>query len=170
MNIIVYPPGSGGNLVSAVIDNTNYRYTGVHFETNRNRLRTRSYMELMSDQDRDNYISKLSLIALSLPSHTLEYHIDRKHDFILIAPITDIEINWCIERFSKIHTENAHLVTNIEGYRDFVQKGLAHTTKVISVEDIYSGRLLERLKEYITTPLNEQLYCTWLESDTNKKP
>ena len=38
MNIIVYPPGAGGNLVSAVIDNKLYYYTGVHFETYRKNI------------------------------------------------------------------------------------------------------------------------------------
>ena len=55
MNIIVYPPGAGGNLVSAVIDNKLYYYTGVHFETYRKKLRMKSYIDSMTDEDRDNY-------------------------------------------------------------------------------------------------------------------
>jgi len=113
----------------------------------------------------------MSLKYLSLPSHIIEYHINRKHDFILIAPVTDIEISWCIDRFSKIHTEIKDLVENSEdGYKAFVENGKQHTNKIITVEEIYSGKLLDRLKQYVTTPLNEQLYHTWLESEINKKP
>ena len=171
MDIIVYPPGAGGNLVSAVIDNNLYYYTGVHFETYRKKLRMKSYIESMTDEDRDNYILEMRSKYLSLPSHIIEYHINRKHDFILIAPVTDIEISWCIDRFSKIHTTVKDLVENSqEAYRDFVKNGKQHTNKIITVEEIYSGKLLDRLKQYVTTPLNEQLYHTWLESEINKKP
>jgi hypothetical protein len=171
MEIIVYPPGAGGNLVSAVIDNKLYYYNGVHFETYRKKLRMKSYIESMSDIDRDDYLVEMSSKYLSLPSHLIEYHINRKHDFILIAPVTDAEINWCINRFAQIHTKIKHLVENSEnGYKVFVENGKHHTNKIITVEEIYSGKLLKRLREYVTTPLNEELYYTWLESDINKKP
>ena len=171
MNIIVYPPGAGGNLVSAVIDNKFYYYNGVHFETHRKKLRMKSYIESMTDIDRDDYLVEISSKYLSLPSHLIDYHINRKHDFILIAPVTDTEINWCINRFAKIHTTIKDLVENTEdAYKAFVENGKQHTKKIITVEEIYSGKLLERLREYVTTPLNEQLYHTWLESEINKKP
>ena len=89
MEIIVYPPGAGGNLVSAVIDNKFYYYNGVHFETHRKKLRMKSYIESMTDIDRDDYLVEMSSKYLSLPSHLIEYHINRKHDFILIAPVSD---------------------------------------------------------------------------------
>jgi hypothetical protein len=171
MKIIVYPPGAGGNLVSAVVDNKLYYYTGVHFETYRKKLRMKTYIDSMSDIDRDNYMIEMSSKYLSVPSHVIEYHINRKHDFILIAPVTDIEIKWCIDRFAKIHPTLKDLVQNSEdGFKAFVENGKQHTDKVITVEEIYSGKLLERLKEYVTTPLNEELYYTWLESEINKKP
>lgn len=171
MNIIVYPPGAGGNLVSAVIDNRYYYYDGVHFHTFRKKLRTLEDTEKMTDDDRDTYLSTISEKYLSIPSHSIDYHINRKHDFILIAPDTDIEINWCIERFTKIHANLKHLVEDsLDGYKVFVEKGKQHTNKIITVEEIYSGKLLDRLKEYVTTPINEQLYHIWLESEINKHP
>jgi hypothetical protein len=171
MNIIVYPPGAGGNLVSALIDDRCYYYDGTHFQTFRKKLKTITDIEKMSDNERDSYLLQIREIYLSIPSHSIDYHINRKHDFILIAPVTDIEIRWCIERFSKIYPSIKHLVENTEqAYRDFVTNGKQHTNKIITVDDIYSGKLIERLKEYVTTTLNEQLYYTWLESDINKKP
>jgi hypothetical protein len=171
MDIIVYPPGAGGNLVSAVIDNRYYYYDGIHFHTFRKKLRTLDDTETMTDEERDSYILEMSSKYLSVPSHIIDYHINRKHDFILIAPVTDVEINWCINRFIKIHPILKNLVENSEdGYKVFVENGKQHTDKIITVEEIYSGKLIDRLKEYVTTPLNEQLYHTWLESEINKKP
>ena len=171
MNIIVYPPGSGGNLVSAVIDSKNCYYRNGHFETYRRRLRVKSDMESMSDEDKDNYITKMGNLFLSVPSHVIDYHIKRNHDFILIAPVTDIEINWCINRFSKIHPDVKQLVQGTESsFKEFVTNGKKHTDKVITVEEIYTGKLIERLKEYVSTPLDTHLYDTWLEADINQKP
>jgi len=171
MEIILYPPGAGGNLVSAVIDNRYSYYDGVHFHTFRKKLRTLDDTQIMSDEDRDAYLKQMGEQYLSIPSHSIDYHIKRKHDFILIAPVTDIEIKWCIERFSKIHPALKHLAENTEqAYKDFVINGKQHTNKIITVDEIYSGKLIERIKEYVTTPLKEHLYYTWLESDINKHP
>lgn len=170
MDIILYTLGTCGNMVTAVIDNTGYRFDGRHYESfaERIKLRNRFYQNTMTDNDRDNYIIEMSKKYKSLASHQYQYHIDRGHSYILVMPSTEEEIQWSINRFKTIHPNSPMDVKTAHNYyNEFITKSKQHTNKIITLTDIWSGNLLERLKEYVSTPLNEEVYHQWLAKELN---
>lgn len=172
MDIILYTPGTCGNMVTAVIDNNGYNFDGKHYEcfNERKKLRNTFYQRTMTDEDRDNYIIEIAKKYKSLASHQYNYHIDRGHQYILVIPSTDEEIQWSIHRFNNIHPHIAMNVTNAPNYyNNFINEAKQHTNKIITLTDIWSGNLLNRLKEYISTPLDEEVYYQWLAKEINTK-
>jgi hypothetical protein len=171
MDIVLYVPGAAGNLVCAVIDDTGCKFDGVHVEPSRDRVQfRRKAADLLSDNEKDAYLNEMSTLYKSLPSHAYKYHVEKNHPYIFVAPLNEEEIVWTTERFFKIHP-SFRVTPAPQHYlyvRDFVNTALPHTDKVISVSDILSGNLIDILKKYVSTPLNEDLYFKWLESETNK--
>ena len=51
MDIILYTPGTCGNMVTAVIDNTGYKFDGRHYESiyEKLKLTSRKYQQMMTD-------------------------------------------------------------------------------------------------------------------------
>jgi hypothetical protein len=173
MDVILYPGGAAGNLVCAMIDDRGYKFDGKHYEPldNRIKLRNRKYMEEMTNEDRDRYMKIMEVMYRSIPSHMYHYHIQNSHPYILVAPMNDEEMHWVIDRFKKIHPNDSTISMEEEyAYRKkFVDDAVKHTDKIISMADIWSGNLVNCLKRYVSTPLNEELYQIWLKSEINTK-
>ena len=85
-------------------------------------------------------------------------------------PSTEEEIQWSINRFKTIHPNSPMDIKIAHNYyNEFITKSKHHTNKIITLTDIWSGNLLERLKEYVSTPLNEEVYHQWLAKELNTK-
>jgi len=171
MEIILYPGGACGNLVCTMIDDTDCIFTGNHFEPSRDRVMfRRKVTDTLTSVAKDEYLELMKAKYKSIPSHAYEYHIERNHSYILVAPLTDDEIDWTTRRFYKIHPVFAS--TPIEQrysyVKEFVESSVKHTDRIISISDVLSGNLVDILKRYVTTPLNEDLYFKWLKSEINK--
>lgn len=164
-------------MVTAVIDDTGYSYNGVFcnlIEYERSKLKNPEWDKLLTDEDRDNVIQELSLKYKSLTSHKFQYHADRKHDVIFIDTTEPGMTEWANERLYKIYgnakwiNPDKQLVLN-RAYKA-QETLLPVATRVIKLRDILEGRLIDVLKQYVSTPLNEDLYYRWQENILKRFP
>ena len=180
MHIILFPGGAAGSMVSAVIDPTGFKHpnNGHYFDgvpKIKKGLIDGYRANRMSYEMKDQYILLMKSLYLSLGSHDTTYHINRKHDYILLAPIDDVEIYWTLRRYYSTlrvgafaYIEDPDFSIGYKNIKYMVNEASKHTDKIISVKDIYSGKLIDRLKNYVQTPLAEEIYYSWLDIDMNK--
>lgn len=163
MHFVVYPPGSCGNMVSAVIDSQGVigGYRHVTFIPDKLRLLKQQDRDSMTDSDRDEYVKDIETKYLAVPSHSFEYHVKRKHDFIFLLPNSIETIQWSINRIKDILPDRNEYLT-LSFVNNIINCCKPHSSKIILVEDIVQGKLIEKLQEFISTPLNEKFYYDWL--------
>ena len=175
MHIILYQAGGCGNMVSSVIDSTGSLLlsTGhIVFDSKRIILQQEFYVNQLTDEDRDRML--LNGNFKSIPSHLVDYHITRKHDFIFIDCDDPKYIDWVCARFNyiyELHNKNQpEIKIKSEYVKEVTAKATPHTNKIIPISDILEGRLIETLSKYVDTPLNVDLYNKWLEMINLKFP
>ena len=179
IDIVAYTGGSCGEMVTAVIDPTGYHFNGRYLELlkyDRSKLKNREWDFSLSNIDRDNVINELALKYKSLPSHKIDYHVLRKHDVIFIDSTEPGIDEWVFNRLHDIHGKNEWL--NLEKDKEVFfnnlqenqQVMLSIAKRVIKLRDILEGKLIDVLKTYVSTPLNESLYYTWLEQTIKHYP
>jgi len=168
MHIILYQPGGCGNMVSAVIDSTGSLFLSsghVVFDSKRRTLQHRFYEKHLADEDRDKIIENANF--KSVHSHSFDYHIRKKHDFIFIDCDDPKYINWVCHRFNHIHElqdkNNPEVKITPEYIKEITSKTKPHTNKIIPISDIVEGKLLDTLSKYVDTPLNADIYYKWLD-------
>jgi hypothetical protein len=168
MHIILYQGGGCGNMVSAVIDSTGSLLlpTGhIVFDSKRRTLQQNFYVNQLTDEDRDRII--LNDNFKSIHSHSFDYHIKRKHDFIFIDCDDPKYINWVCTRFNYIHEiqnkNKPEIKITPEYIKEITAKVTPHTNKIIPIRDILESRLIETLSKYVDTPLNVDIYNKWLD-------
>ena len=171
-HIILYQGGSGGDMLSAIIDNRDYYFDGNLFRLHnfdRIKLRNRKYVKGMTDIDRDMYIQETTY--KSLASHQLNYHIDRKHRYIHIDCSDPMMAKWIINRFHKLYDgEDWYQRTQPDSILNWAKRASEHAYLNIDLRDILNGKLIEILKPHVDTPLNSVLYESWLAAILNKNP
>jgi hypothetical protein len=132
----------------------------------------------MRDDQKDLYLTDISNHYASIPSHDLEYHVSRRHDFIGIVVTDDKSALWAASRFKSLHREQVWIemqkycnANSVETYaqtlKDFSWLVAQHSKNLISLEDIKSGNAittLELILGYKLTPESEILYERWLKS------
>jgi len=190
MYVVLYNPGAGGNMVSAVIDSKDYILGDTDILTNHDSLRkelsTCAFEENInrvnltpSDPSLDiaTLEKKLSDVLYEIEvekkytciaSHHFFYFIKKtNYKIILINDIEDEFSDWTLNRaIAHGHdiAQNAHVIYNRKNIL-YELKSLKYSdriTKIIDMRDILNGKLITILQEFIDTPLNEQLYKSWL--------
>jgi hypothetical protein len=178
MNIILFTPGACGDIVTAVIDSTgailpkynpasiiDYAHEVHYVLLDMARQKLKSECDLSKYNEYDLYINEMRDAGyLSLPSHSFKYHLDNKHQFILIDNSEDSVAEWVINRLNLLY---GHLPSRIRltesDIKYEIQRASPHTDKIINLRDIIEGRLITKLKQWIDTPLNDDLYQQWLQ-------
>jgi hypothetical protein len=89
------------------------------------------------------------------------------HDKLIFIDDSDSEINtWTLARahaiFPKVHTHTP-AVDKQTDRSDLHQNIKLYGKKVIHMNDIMNGNLINVLKKWIDTPLNEHIYTAWLQ-------
>ena len=155
-------------MVSAVIDSTSslFMSTGhIAFDSKRRTLQQNFYVNHLSDEDRDNIIENGTF--KSIHSHSFDYHIRKKHDFIFIDCDDSKYIDWICDRFNIIHKimykNQPEKKLTPQYTKEITAKVMPHANKIIPISDILEGRLIETLSKYIDSPLNEEIYHKWLD-------
>lgn len=173
MFVVIYNPGAAGKMVTAVIDSCDHYLSPITptVEVKPDSIREQFMSGADSWPEYDNFslLKKVNEddFYSAISNHCSDYFIDyfNGNDLIFIDD-SDPAINeWCLSRaiglFPDVHklnderlTARNRLHTNIKLYGK----------KVIHMNDIMNGNLINVLKKWIDAPLNEELYTAWLQN------
>lgn len=167
--IVCYMGGTCGDLVTALIDSQDFN--GRHCPQ-RQRLKK---PHLFADyKEMDQYLQHMSEKYRSVPSHSMQYHIDRKHRFLGIDVQDWSTAIWAATRFRDLHEPHVWKEMNrwcgadsVEAYAqnliDFGSLVRQHAQHVISLESIRSGCAIDKLSSIIELDSSaKDLYDKWL--------
>jgi len=162
MELILYAGGAAGDLVAATIDPTDYKLEGHYLQAitvERIKLRNKIH-KTMTDEDRDEYIAKSPYHSLA--SHRYEYHIDRKHNFILVDSSDPEYAKWATDRFNQIWDGIVPWKMVYQHHPESFQLAKPYTDRIITLKDILEGRMIDRLETMTDKKLHVELYKKWL--------
>ena len=174
MNIVCYMGGTCGDLIVSVIDPKHTKFHESAMELPLERYKLKKPHLFSNDEEKTEYIKSLENTYLSIPSHDTPYHIKEKHNFISIS-VTDLKsANWAASRFKGLHAPHVweemvsysgartvkDYANSLIHYSEMIKN---HTDKLINLNDILNGNLIEHLSKYISTPLSKNLYKNWLD-------
>lgn len=197
MIFILYNAGSGGDMVSSVIDSTDYTATSIDVTAKPRSERFLFKMNIINSHKQGLYCNDL-LVTLNQVTGKNEkselfINLEKKykslttgHDFTVIrwAELLDSEIividdseykytKWCMDRCRWL-SPKYHPVFSDEHYTDRSNRiRFAKTfknVKVIDFKDILEGKLISVLQQWIDTPLNVDIYQHWLSTIISKLP
>lgn len=162
MHHILYQPGAAGDMVAAVIDSTDFRLIEGRVLPAEPRLKTtpKDFEEI--DQQMSAWSSKYNSVA----TQYYDYYNIRKLDYILIDTSYDIRVvEWCLRRAEKVSYPH-HVFDPSEVIYNYtsIYRAYSKANKVIDFRDILNGNLITVLKQWVSTPLNEELYHRWLKT------
>lgn len=189
MFFILHNSGTGGDMVSAVIDSTDYIVTDIDVRarpaSDRQKFK-KSIVELhdlgkdcstmLFDQyGKTDFLKNIEKKYLSVTT---------SHDFIfikheqasnidsIIIDDSDSKYNkWGMERCSMILPEHHSATSDILDDRiKRVNDAKKYTDKIIPFSDILEGRLISVLEQWVDTPLNTEIYNYWLANIMTKGP
>lgn len=174
IEIICYTGGTCGDLITALIDSkdTSLYNNAVAHTDSRSKLKKPHLFS--NDKDKDDYIVEISKIYLSIPSHDLNYHIEKKHDFIGIT-VENLEVaHWAASRFKNLHRKEVWESMNkfcdavtVDNYAkvliDYSRMVVQHTNKIIKLEDIINKLAIQKLTEMGFKTCDEKFYYNWLK-------
>ena len=192
MFFILYNSGAGGNMVSAVIDSTDYKVWGREIFPTAKSLRLHLKFKIIETKktkknskdlffDGNNKTSFLKELEQTYMSVTTEHdvsgirhHVDMFDLQTIVIDDTDNEYNkWGMNRGYKILPDHHPSINEQELIDREERINLAKTyknSKVISLKDILEGKLIIRLQEFIDKPLNTEIYNYWLSTIVPKTP
>jgi hypothetical protein len=173
IHIVCYAGGTCGDLITAMIDDKDVVKIKNSIMHHTQRQRLKKPHQFQDDCTKDAYVQWAATVYRSVPSHDLDYHVRRQHEFIAVTVHnTDIAL-WAATRFQSMHRprvwkemQNKSGVSNIQEYAqlliDFSRLAKQHTDKLIALEKILDGHAVDELERYIDTPINQLLYQDWL--------
>lgn len=172
MNIVCYTGGACGDMISAILDPTGTRFNNTAMiidDVYRTRLKKPHLFQ--SDAEKDQYLIEIEKKYKSIPSHDLDYHVRKKHNFIGITVQDKTVALWAATRFKRLH--GAHVweemntvcgVDTVEGYAqimiDFSDLIKQHTDRIVSLESILAGTALDNP---ILKLANKNVYRNWID-------
>lgn len=179
LKIVCYTGGTCGDLITALIDPTDVEFNTLLKTLNHNitRLKLKKPHLFLSNKEKDSYLQEISKQYTSIPSHDLEYHAQQNHSFISIT-VNDFDVAlWAASRFKNCHRPNVwkEMVAkcgaeSINDYAqiliDFSQLARQHTDKLVKLEDIKQGNViepLEKILDYRLPSTNKNIYYNWLK-------
>jgi hypothetical protein len=172
MFVVIYNPGAAGKMVTAVIDKTD------HFESDITPtvevvLRSPRH-KLMAGADTWPEYHNFPLLKTvieentycAISNHCSNYFIKYfDHDKLIFIDDSDPAINtWTLARaheiFPHVHEITPKKLSDRTKLHDNIN---LYGRKVIHMNDIMNGNLINVLKKWIDTPLNEHIYTAWLQ-------
>jgi hypothetical protein len=176
---ILYNPGAGGDMIAAVIDSKDHVVTDIDVSHVAGSLRSKLKQDLITNNGAKNllfsnymktdYLLELEKHYIAITSgHDFHEGLQYLTDTILIDTSEYKYAKWCIERCHFIHPR-FHPPFTEEEARWRIQhvnmaKKYSQINKIIHFKDILEGRLIEKLQQWIDTPLNSEVYNHWLNT------
>ena len=169
IDIVCYTGGTCGDLITALIDSQGAYFQNKAVMFKQDRLRLKKPHMFANDDEKDQYLNEITNTYRSIPSHDIQYHINRGHDFIGIT-VQDLNVaKWAANRFKELHRPHVWAemtavcgVTTVEGYAqtmiNFSNLVIQHTDKIITLESIKAGTVLQN--QLLSTG-SKNLYQNW---------
>jgi hypothetical protein len=138
------------------------------------RSRLKKPHEFVNDTDKDQYLAEMATKYQSIPSHDLDYHARRQHEFIgIIVQDWDVAL-WAAQRFKDLHRPHVWTemtaacgANSIEDYAqimiDFSNLVVQHTDKIVTLESIRAGTALQNP---VLQNTDKNFYKIWLDLQT----
>jgi len=174
IDIVCYAGGTCGDIITAMLDSRDAKFTNKSVWVDPDRSRLKKPHGFTSSLDKDQYITDMSLLYNSIPSHDLSYHAQNKHPFISIT-VNDFSLAvWAAERFKKLHRPHVWAemcqvcgASSIEEYAqillDYSTLVKQHTDKLIALERIMTGHAVEDLAQFTKHNLDNSFYEQWIK-------
>jgi hypothetical protein len=171
--IVCYTGGTCGDLITALIDSTDSVITNGSVKLSNNRSFLKKPHQFNSDIEKDKWLQDIQSLYKSVPSHDLQYHIQRRHNFIGISVTDKSAALWAAQRFNRLHSEKVwSQVQNfcgsdsIEQYcqaiLDSSKKMQFFTKRTIKLERILSGYAVDDLIQLGEPVTDKSFYQSWL--------
>ena len=170
MNIVCYAGGTCGDMVSAIIDPLGAYFKNATVMHEPDRARLKKPHLFASDQDKDQYLTDAGKKYQSIPSHDLNYHIQKGHKFIGITVREQDIALWAANRFKQLHRphvwEEMAAVCGVDSVTEYAQIMIdfsnlvvQHTDSIVTLESICNGTALSNP---ILHNANKTFYRDWL--------
>lgn len=171
MQIVCYAGGSCGDLITALIDSRGCELAQGRVRVCQERSQLKKPHQFADHDQKDIYLQQMTQCYHSLPSHDLDYHATRHHDFIgiVVSPNT---ASWAAERFKRMHADHVwqemmhHCgADSLDQYAqvllDFSSVVVTKTSRIIDLNDIINGTVIDVLESLIAGPVDVDLYRRW---------
>lgn len=174
-NIVCYAGGTCGDLITALIDVTDVVLNDTFVQMPGERSKFKKSFLFKDESEKDLYLTEMKKKYKSIPSHDIEYHKFKNHNFIGIT-VTDYNLaEWAALRFKKLHRDHvweemtrscgANSVTDYAQILiDYSNMSKEFTNRIIRLEDIVSGdavKILSKVDIEISIEA-EKFYNNWL--------
>lgn len=156
--IVVYMGGSCGDLVTALLDTADAKFDKENKRVllNPQRCKLKKPHLFANNKEKEHFLENIFQTYNSIPSHDLEWHIQRTDPFLGIKVSSRQTAIWAAERFKKLHKphvwEEVKLATNINStdqYADLLlhygKKITSHTDKLLDLDEILNGLAIKKL-------------------------
>ena len=150
--------GTCGDLVTVLLDDKNSQIDckngKIILPDERTKLKKHNLFR--SDADKDQYLHYIFQRYTSIPSHNLDWHIEKSHKFIGIKTKNPKTALWAAARFKNLHRPNVwaevQKATGANTVNDYAEMLLDYgnlisdyTDKIIDLDEILNGLVLEKL-------------------------
>ena len=175
---ILYNPGAGGEMVAAVIDPKDHIITEFEINHTADSLRAKLKQDLIINHGsrgllydksyaKTNYLLELEKQYIAITSgHDFLEGLQYLTDTILIDTSEYKYAKWCMQRchivLPKFHPPFNEKTLQARIHAVKAAKKYGQINKIIPMQDILEGRLIEKLQQWIDTPLNTEIYNNWL--------
>jgi len=174
--IVCYTGGTCGDIITAMIDNRDVAMQNGAVFLGVDRGRLKKPHSFNSTQDKDQYISQATLLYNSIPSHDLEYHVQKQHDFVGIVVDAPDTALWAAKRFKQLHRPHVWEemqrncgAVEIQDYAEilihFSNLVKTKTTKLLQLERIIAGHAVHDLAHLVDTAIDAEIYKTWMQQN-----
>ena len=166
MYTILYQPGAYGDLVTSIIDRKDYEISSNRMIPNSERILANKISSATTHKEIDIIYAEFAKEYKAISHHMFMYLILSKHDFILIDTSSDIDFEHCHTRAFTLDPSYHYksLEHDKKRYIPLINNAKEKTNKIIRLHDILNGNLLVVLKQWIHTPLNEDIYAQFLST------
>lgn len=178
LKIVCYTGGTCGDLITAMIDCRDIALNHTAVIHSKQRQRLKKPTTFIDNKEKDDYIQEISTQYDSIPSHDLDYHVNKKHQFISITVNDPTVALWAATRFKQLHRphvwEEMQRACGSSTIKDYAQILIhysnlikSHTDQIITLESIKKGNAvkeLEKILQHDLTNASKNLYSNWLQT------
>ena len=172
--IVCYMGGTCGDLICALFDSEPADMYNNRVILSSERQHLKKPHTFNNNEEKDQYLDNISKIYKSIPSHDIEYHIQRQHEFVgVVVEQLDTAL-WSSQRFKELHRphvwEEMQRSCGAKSVEEYAQMMLdysymikQHTSKIITLEEILNGQAIKKLQSMLKEQLNSNFYHQWLK-------